>query len=377
MTLTVVADENIVSLDDYFAPYARIVRKPGRSLCAADLVGADALLVRSVSTVDSNLLIGSNVQFVGSATIGTDHVDREFLGRAGIAFANAPGSNAASVADYVCSALAVLVPDLLSVTGAGLRAGVIGLGEVGSRMASRLQTLGYEVIAHDPFKSAVAGIRLTPLEEVLDSDVVTLHVPLTRNGPHPTRRMIDSPQLRHLPSQSILINTSRGGVVHGKALAEWLDDSPGAHAVLDVWENEPSVDPGLARRISLATPHIAGYATDAKLRGTTMLADAFVAHFNLAQDNASGASALHQLSLTGDESLNDVLLKAFDVRNDDSQFRQVLANHDVAAGFDALRKHYPARREYAAMQLSFEQSPDAELLHTLKELGFNVAGNER
>jgi len=367
-----VADENIAALEQSFASLASIRRVDGRSLDKTDLQGADALLVRSVTPVDEALLANSSVQFVGSATIGTDHVDLDYLAQRNIRFCHAPGSNADSVADYLCSALAAIVPKLEAIAGHGLRAGIVGLGQVGSRFAARLQTLGYEVSAHDPFLQS-AEFPLKPLEEVLHSDLVSINVPLTDDGQHPTRRLLSADRLKALPARVILMNTSRGAVIDGMALKNWMIDQPGAHAVLDVWENEPDIDPELASLVSIATPHIAGYALDGKLRGTAMLAAEFAAYFTQPLVSAMDHPESLVLQLSGAESLNDILLRAYDVRLDDHALRKVLSKVDSRKWFDQLRRDYPMRREYAHHNLQFAARPSNELLTILTELGFTVS----
>ncbi|MFK8020682.1 MAG: 4-phosphoerythronate dehydrogenase [Pseudomonadales bacterium] len=371
--LAIVADENIAAIEELFAGYASIRRVAGRNLKASDLDGADALLVRSVTQVDQGLLAGSTIKFVGSATIGTEHVDLDYLAASGIQFANAPGSNADSVADYVCSALAALLPDLGCIAGAGLKAGVIGYGQVGSRVTKRLQALGYHVSAYDPFLPTDAQSVLASFNEVIQSDVLSLNVPLTRSGPHPTWQMINSSVLEKLPAQSVLLNTCRGSVIDEPALASWLDDSPGAHAVLDVWEREPAIDATLAAKVSVATPHIAGYALDGKIRGSKMLASAFIAHFGLTENQPIANDKAQVLSLTGNESLNDILLQAYDVRRDDAALRRALIGQSIGPEFDQLRKSYPMRREYSATTLQFSKTPTQNTATCLQALGFKLA----
>ena len=369
---TIVADENIAALDELFAGYACIRRVAGRTMRASDLEGADALLVRSVTEVNQTLLAGSAIKFVGSATIGTEHVDLGYLAASGIQFASAPGSNADSVADYVCSALATLLPDLACIAGAGLKAGVIGYGQVGRRVTQRLQALGYQVSAYDPFLPAGLAPVLASFDEVIQSDVLSLNVPLTRGGLHPTWHMVNSSVLGQLPAQSVLLNTCRGGVIDEAALASWLGDTPGAHAVLDVWEGEPAIDAALAAQATVATPHIAGYALDGKIRGSEMLASAFIAHFGLSARPIVTEDNAHTIPLAGTESLNEILLQAYDVSRDDAALRLALIGQNIGPEFDQLRKKYPIRREYSATTLQFETAPRDDIAACLQALGFTL-----
>lgn len=370
--LKIVADENIAELDAAFSSIAEIKKVGGRNLSKEDLDGANALLVRSVTKVDQKLLAGTSIEFVGSATIGTDHVDLKYLSEHAIRFCHAPGSNADSVADYLCSALAVIGPDFSAAEAHGLSAGIIGLGAVGSRLAARLEALGYLVVAHDPFLES-AEVPLQSLEQVLGCDVVSLNVPLTVDGKHSTRHLLNAESLKKLSSCVTLLNTSRGPVIDGTALRAWLQDNPGARAVLDVWEGEPEIDTQLVDIVSLATAHIAGYAQDGKIRGTSMLADEFSAHFGRVSDAKGLFSEPGIISLLGSETLNEILLQAYDIRADDRLLRASVRAADSGIAFDRLRKNYATRREYSAQVLRFESEPPAAKLRTLRALGFKLA----
>ncbi len=391
LELCVVADENMASLDALVKPVAQLRTSPGRDIGNALLEGADALLVRSITQVNKELLDNSRIRFVGSATIGTDHIDLPYLQEQGIRFANAPGSNADSVADYVCSALAALIPDLGSIKNKGLKAGVIGYGQVGSRVVKRLQALGYTVLAYDPLIPCDSNGVLASLEEVLSSDVISVHVPLTNDGGYPTYHMLDDVFLSKLQPNTLLINTSRGEVADNSALKRWLDSEPGAHAVLDVWEYEPDVDPMLLRLTSIGTAHIAGYALDGKIRGTAMLMDAFKAFFSSELSSTSFSrvrgSELQEVEIKaqGNETLNQLLLLAYDIRRDDAALRQSVLTEvphhsddtnltlESLPSFDELRKYYPVRREFSRIHFVFEKAPDKEISRVLVALGFSLS----
>merc|ERR1711879_907903 len=206
------ADENIPLLNSFFADLGEAQTVDGRNVQASELTEAEVLLVRSVTQVDKALLEGSSVRFVGTATIGTDHIDRDYLEQSGIGFCSAPGCNAQAVVDYVLSVLSVLV-DARDLPMNGLTIGLVGVGNVGYKLRQRLEEMGVSVVATDPFKTEDQVGPLTSLDEVLQADVVTLHTPLTRDGDHPTWHMIAEEQLQQMKPDACLINTCRGGVI--------------------------------------------------------------------------------------------------------------------------------------------------------------------
>ena len=308
------------------------------------------------------LLDESPVQFVGSATIGTDHVDRAYLRDQGIAFAHAPASNADSVADYVVAALLTLAHR----RGVSLRdqtVGVIGCGNIGGRLLRRLPALGLSVLPHDPPRAAREAAGQEPdfvsLDTVLErADILTLHVPLTTDGPHPTHHLVDEAVLGRLGPDAWLLNTSRGPVVDGDALLTALRADRLGAAVLDVWEGEPTPDPALVRAVDLATPHIAGYAWDGKVRGTTMLYEALCEHVGV-EPTWSPATVLrpeHPEALRSQapdprlprtDWLHHLVRQAYDLGADDARMRRLLdrPRREQGAYFQELRATYPTRRE--------------------------------
>jgi erythronate-4-phosphate dehydrogenase len=252
---------------------AEIRYAAGRSIDAAVLKNADALLVRSVTRVDESSLGASHVRFVGSATSGTDHVDLDYLGSRGIAFAYAPGSNANSVVEYVLAVISA-VDDKLEALLAGGRVGLIGYGVIGKMLASRFASLGIDHCVYDPWLDQSTIDHPAELEEVLGCDVVTLHAELTSREPWPSFHLLGEPELLRLKSDALMINTSRGPVVDNGALLGLLrDDALGARIVLDVWEGEPQISAELLRRVHYGSPHVAGYSLDGKILATRMLCD--------------------------------------------------------------------------------------------------------
>jgi len=357
----ILADENIPLLDEFFAGFGEIRRMPGRSINRAALENVDVLLVRSVTRVDRELLEGSAVRFVGTCTIGTDHLDLDYFEQAGIEWASAPGCNARGVVDYVLGSLLALA----EVRGEALarrRFGVVGAGEVGGRLVKVLRGLGWDVRVCDPPRQVREVGDFVSLDEILaDCDVVSLHTPLTLGGDWPTFHLFDQARLSRLRPGTWLINASRGAVVDNAALRDLLLQRPDLEAVLDVWEGEPQVDVALAGLCRIATPHIAGYSLDGKLRGTAQIYAALCAALGveptveLAQ--LMPGPALTELAFASSaepaEMLATLCRAVYDPRRDDADFHRSLLGDEAQrrARFDLLRKQYPPRREIDGLKV--------------------------
>jgi erythronate-4-phosphate dehydrogenase len=362
--MLIVADENIPLLTEFFQGAGEIRRLPGRSIDRAAVAEADVLLVRSVTKVTRDILVGSSVKFVGTCTIGTDHLDLEYFNQAGIQWASAPGCNARGVVDYVLSSLFTLA-DLDGADLSRRTYGVVGAGQVGGRLIDALRGLGWDVRVCDPLREPAAGEVHVSLDEILaECDVISLHTPLTRSGPAPTWHLLDAERLARLRPGAWLINAARGPIVDNQALRQLLTERDDVQAVLDVWEHEPSVDLALADLCVLATPHIAGYSLDGRQRGTEQIYQAFCAWQRQAP-TLRLADLLPNAWLAGLElhadsdpawALSMVCRAVYDPRRDDADFRRSLDDDDAVqrAAFDALRKHYPPRREIDALKVRIE-----------------------
>ncbi|MFC1783155.1 4-phosphoerythronate dehydrogenase [Planctomycetota bacterium] len=279
--MKIVADENIAYVKDIFAPLGLIECIPGRPMTCGALKEADVLLVRSVTRVDADLLEGSAVRFVGTCTIGTDHIDLDYLKKRGIAFADAVGSNANSVAEYVLTAILVLARQKgWDLNGKTL--GIIGVGNIGSIIEKKAPALGLKVLPNDPpLHRKTADPRFVSLDQALQADIISLHVPLTASGPDPTFHLLNENNLPRLKPHTVLINTSRGPVVDNNALKNCLTARTIGPTVLDVWENEPNIDQQLLDLVAIGTAHVAGYSLDGKANGAAMLHAAVCDFFNL------------------------------------------------------------------------------------------------
>ncbi|MBM95547.1 MAG: 4-phosphoerythronate dehydrogenase PdxB [Oceanospirillaceae bacterium] len=377
--MRIFADENIPLLSSFFADLGEVNTFNGRNVTASEIRDAEVLLVRSVTQVDRSLLEGSKVRFVGTATIGTDHIDLDYLKQSDIGFCSAPGCNAQAVVDYVLSVISVLV-DARDLPMNGLSVGIVGVGNVGHKLRLRLEEMGVSVVATDPFKTEEQVGPLTTLDEVLKSDIVTLHTPMTRDGEHPTWHMIGAEQLQAMKDDACLINSCRGSVVDNDALLEHAAANRDFDCVLDVWEHEPELDLNLMDCCLLATPHIAGYSLDGKMRGTEMVYQGVCEHFGfpvrrklpqflpepgIKRVNFSDQEQEHQ-------ALRTAIRAAYEVRVDDGKMRTAMRKaDDLRSAFDKLRRNYPMRRDIPTLKIGVP-SKCLELQQALRNAGFDV-----
>ncbi|SEO26959.1 4-phosphoerythronate dehydrogenase PdxB [Pseudomonas sp. ok266] len=362
--MLIVADENIPLLDAFFAGFGEIRRVPGRSIDRATVAQADVLLVRSVTNVNRTLLEGSKVRFVGTCTIGTDHLDLDYFNEAGITWSSAPGCNARGVVDYVLGSLMTLA-EIEGVDLTQRTYGVVGAGEVGGRLIKVLKGLGWNVKVCDPPRQSAEGGDYVSLEQIIEQcDVISLHTPLTRSGVGATWHLFDQQRLQQLKPGAWLINAARGPVVDNAALREVLLEREDLQAVLDVWEAEPEVDVALAELCVLATPHIAGYSLDGKQRGTAQIYQAYCQFIgqpaSIQLSELLPAPWLSQVTLHGDSepawALAMLCRGVYDPRRDDADFRRSLVGNvgEQRAAFDVLRKQYPVRREIEGLKVRIE-----------------------
>lgn len=344
--MRIVADERIAALDATFGRHGDLLKADGRAIERALVEDADALLTRTVTRVDRALLEGTPVRFVGTATIGSDHIDSAWLERAGIRWTAAPGCNADATAQYTL-AMYLLACRRLGRDPRAQRFGIVGRGNVGGRLMRMLERLDISCIACDPPLETQGKPGLVPMEDILACDVISLHVPLTRDGRWPTYRMFDDALFRQLGQGALLINACRGDVIAGPPLAQWL--GRGGQAALDVWPDEPEIDTYTLEKVVVATPHIAGYSLDGKYRASAMIYSAFCECFGITPEpvlEAPPTPAPTKLDIE-DSSFMDQLLEACPVARDDAAMRSLLEcpEGERATAFEALRSDYPLRRD--------------------------------
>ena len=331
--MKIVVDDKIPYIREKLALLAdEVVALRGAAICADDVRDADALVVRTRTRCDRQLLEGSRVQFEATATIGFDHIDADYLRQAGIKWTNCPGCNSGSVAQYVeCSLLLLGQRKGLALHGATI--GIVGCGHVGSKVRAVAERLGMRVLVCDPPLGHAGFVPLEVIER--EADVITFHVPLTRDGAFATCHMADEAFFHRLSRVPYIINTSRGEVVDNDALLSALEEGRVADAVIDVWEHEPLLDEHLLERVFIGTPHIAGYSADGKVNADNMVIEALCRHFRLPHPGHVEAPPLPAgFVYTGDP------LQLYDPLVDTRHLRQ------APQDFEKLRNHYPLRREF-------------------------------
>ena len=351
--MRIVADDRIPFLRGVFEPFAEVRYLKGSAVSPADVADADALVVRTRTRCDAALLGDSSVKFVATATIGCDHINAAELDKLGIAWCNAPGCNAGSVAQYLATVLTGFGVPL-----AGRTLGVVGVGHVGKLAVKVGEALGMRVLLNDPPRAEAEGnADFVSLERIArEADFVTLHVPKVVSGAHPTVGLLDEGFFSAARPGVCLVKAARGEAVSGSALKAALRSGKVARAAVDVWENEPDIDRELLSLCSFATPHIAGYSTDGKANGTTMTVRAVAGFFGIdalksflalppsPPENTETIEA--RTDAPEPEELHRILCRTFDLRGMDSALR-----HDPGT-FEALRGNAPLRREPFAYRVS-------------------------
>ena len=385
----------------------------GRQITPEAVRDAEVLLVRSVTKVGAELLSGSKVRFVGTATIGFDHIDVGFLRQNNIGFASAPGSNANSAAEYVIAALLEIGQrDDIDLEDKSI--GIIGAGNVGGRAAKKASALGMKVYLNDPplqryknshrehrehrvnkeldnallrIEQLTGKAEFLPIEELFGCDFITLHTPLTFEGIDRTFHLADENFFKSLKERCVFINTSRGGVVDSGALKATIRAGKLRAVVLDVWENEPNIDMELLRMVDIGTPHIAGYSLDGKIAGMIMIYKAACKYFGLEArydiEDFLPEPTVRQLRInpksgTEQDVLAGAVQKVYDIRKDDARLRWILERPAEKRGefFDSLRRNYPVRREFGNTLIVLEE-PCKTVVEKLAGIGFREVRSQK
>lgn len=369
--MKILVDENIPAAVACFSQFGDVQQVSGRQLSKVDIGDAEVLIVRSVTKVNEALLAETGVRFVGSTTIGTDHLDLSYLASAGVRICNAPGSNAESVVDYVISAIC-RSDNLLERLLMGESVGIVGYGNVGQRLGKRLSALGIAWRAYDPLLDPTRFPGLTSLNDVLNSSLLCLHAPLTRDGPYPSFHMLNADQLAVMPNGAVLLNAGRGGVVATEALLALHDKRADISLILDVWESEPDFPAALASYCRIATPHIAGYSSDGKLTGLKMVAAELADFLGLSLSPFTIPASMAEARPISCDGANvaDFIRRAvtsvYDVEADAARFRGIIDAIDRDQKFDLLRKNYPVRRELAFSALTAANPEFSSVLSALQ-----------
>jgi len=379
--MKIVADANIPFVSECFSSVGEVITVGGREIIPGVVSDADVLLVRSITRVNADLLAGSKVRFVATATIGFDHVDIDFLQRNNIGFTSAPGSNANSAAEYVIAGL-LEASGKCAINLEGQSIGIIGVGNVGSRVARKCGALGMGIYLNDPPLQRQTGeAKYLPLEKLYDCDFITFHTPLTFKGIDKTYHLANEKFFKSLKDGCVFVNASRGGVVDSEALKTAIRSGRLKAVVLDVWENEPNIDMELLGMVDIGTPHIAGYSLDGKISGMIMIYKAVCEHFGLNPsygiEDFLPEPVVRQLRIEHTDNEQDELLdavrKIYDIREDDTKLRRTSEKPAEKRGgfFDGLRKDYPVRREFQNTKV-FVEDKNSTLAKKLKGIGFKT-----
>jgi len=353
--MKIIIDDKIPYIRGAFEGVAEVVYLPGPKTTREIVKDADAIVTRTRTICNEELLKGSEVKFIATATIGFDHIDTDYCDRAGIKWTNAPGCNSKSVEQYIASALMVLA-ERKKIQLKDLCIGIVGVGNVGSKVAVVCDLLGMKVLLNDPPRERAEGsdafVSLDQLKE--EADIISLHVPLNLKGEDATYHLGNESFFSSLTRKPILINSCRGEVLETNAVKSALKTGKLSGFVCDCWENEPDIDPELLDLTDLATPHIAGYSKDGKATGTCMSVHAISNYFGLGLNNwqPSGVELpehpIIELNVSGmseQEIISKAILSTYDICQDDS----LLRNHPEQ--FEQLRGDYATRREFPAYSI--------------------------
>ncbi len=373
--MKIVIDKKIPFIKGILEPYAEVVYLEGSEISRNDLLDADALVIRTRTKCDEKLLTGTKVRFIASATIGFDQIDTAYCEAHNIAWTNAAGCNSSSVHQYIAAVLIHLAEEFrLELSEKTI--GIVGVGNVGTKVASLCKAFGMRVLLNDPPRERREGPKeFVPLDTIIRrADIISLHVPLNGGGEDNTFHMVDEGFLSKLRPEQILINTSRGEVVDGEALKSCLKRKQIAECVLDVWEHEPDIDTELLGLVEIGTPHIAGYSADGKANGTSMSVQSISRFFGLGLDNwfpsnvpapASTAFELDCAAMSEQEILANLIHRTYDILSDDARLRL------SPKTFEKQRGEYPLRREFLAYTVSLLNA-QASVRQHVNTIGFKT-----
>jgi erythronate-4-phosphate dehydrogenase len=373
LEMKIVADDKIPFLKGVLEPFAEVIYLPGKQISNDILKDADAILIRTRTKCTESLLEGTSVKFIGTATIGFDHIDLQYCHRKKIAWTNAPGCNSSSVQQYIAAALLRLSSEnqfrLCDKT-----LGIVGVGNVGSKVEKFARALGMNVLLNDPPRERAEGkSSFVNLDTIIsDSDIITLHVPLNVVGKDISYHLFDCDQFKRIKKSAWLLNTSRGEVVETNEFKKALYSEKLAGAVIDVWENEPDIDTSLMNLSHLSTPHIAGYSTDGKANGTAMIVNSLSRFFDIPLQNwypgnipdpVSPAILIDCKGKSEEDIYYEAVNHTYNIYEDSSRFR------NSPPDFEKLRGDYPLRREFSSYNVDLKDGSD-KIRNMLDTIGF-------
>ena len=379
--MNLIIDANIAYAPEAFSHLGNTRLVDGRTIKNKDVKDADILIVRSITNVNEDLLKNSKVKFVGTATIGTDHIDLDYLKDQDIKFVDAKDCNADSVTEYVFTTLLKIASEK-NITLNEKTIGVVGVGNIGSRIVRLAESLGMKVIKNDPpLKRTNKDEKFISLEETLQADIITLHVPMSFGGIDKTFHLLNENNLKSINNGTILINTSRGAVIDNAAL---LKESiiRKFELVLDVWENEPSIHLELLKKTKIATPHIGGYSFEGKVNGTKLIYNSLCKFLNIKPiwqpilPEIENKEMRLPHSKTDEKKLYKLFSSIYNIERDDEVMRKILTYepNEQAGYFDLMRKKYPLRREFSNYTIYISEN-EAHLRSILESFCFKVEIN--
>lgn len=380
--MRIIADRDIPQVQSAFSEFGDVELVSGRALTAPQLGDAEILIVRSVTRVDNRLLENSKVRFVGTATSGIDHLDTDYLRERGIAYFDAAGCNARAVAEYVV-ACSFLHGHLGSVDVGAIKVAIIGFGHVGKIVHAMLSALGLDCVVNDPLLEQDAhDVRFVDLDAALSCNIVSLHVPYTELGEFPTRGLIGAAQLSQMLPGALLINAARGGVIEEQSLITQLESRTAGPVAIDCWKDEPIVELALLGLAAIATPHIAGHTSEARVRATTMLSTQLAEKLGIdlhwAPPDRPPVEVLLQSPPHGSsmDVFGEAVLRCCDPRASTLAMRKIakLRATDRAAKFDELRRKAGSRHEFSCYRIACD-SLQLDTVRGLRELGFATTMN--
>jgi erythronate-4-phosphate dehydrogenase len=374
--MKIVADDKIPFLKGALEPYAEMIYIPGKQISRDILMNADALLIRTRTKCTENLLKRTKIRFIGTATIGFDHIDTNYCNKSGISWTNAPGCNSSSVQQYIAAAL-LRISSEYHFRLKDKTLGIIGVGNVGSKVEKFARILGMKVLLNDPPRARVEGKKnFLRLDTVLsESDIVTVHVPLNVAGEDLTFHLFNEDCLNKIKKGAWFINSSRGEITDTHSLKKILNSGNPGGTILDVWENEPDIDLELMQQAFISTSHIAGYSTDGKANGTAMVVNSLSRYFNLPLENwfpenlpvpASPNISIVCNGKTEEEIIGEAVNHTYNIDEDNLQLR--LSPSD----FEKLRENYPLRREFTSYTIDLKGGNE-KVRQILKGLGFSIS----
>jgi erythronate-4-phosphate dehydrogenase len=371
--MKIVADHKIPFLKGVFEPFAEVVYLPGDKIKKAQLNDADALLTRSITQCDSELLEGSSVKLIASATIGDDHIDKEFCQSKNIKWTTAQGCNANAVVQYFTAGL-LSVSEKAGFVVKDKTIAIIGVGNIGLKVEKVCRAMGMKVLLNDPPRERVEGkMNFSDLEIIQkEADIITFHVPLTYGGVDKTFHLFDPTFVEKLSKPVILFNTSRGPIVDSEALKYGKEQGKISHLILDVWEGEPIIDPEVLELTTIGTPHIAGYSIEGKAKATEMVVQSVFELFNLPLINWKPDLGLKNeileidlMDLNEQQSLQKLFQAVYNIQKDDGLLRK------NPSEFERLRGRYVFRRENSGFILNLKNS-NQNIVQVLSELDFKI-----